>query len=134
MPIGFGILIGNIPFCAGMNIGVYEEGSVLSILYQGVAQGYYPPLIFLGIGAMTDFSCMLSNPRLILLGAAAQAGIFLTFLGALFLGFELKRGRRHRDHRRRRRPHRDLPVLAAGAASTWAPSPSPPTPTWRWCR
>jgi len=91
VPIGFGILIGNIPFRAGMNIGVYEEGSVLSILYQGVRKGYYPPLIFLGIGAMTDFSCLLSNPRLILLGAAAQAGIFLTFLGALGLGFDLPR-------------------------------------------
>jgi oxaloacetate decarboxylase beta subunit len=66
VPIGFGILIGNIPFSAGMNLGVYEEGSVLSILYQGVSQGYYPPLIFLGIGAMTDFSSMLSNPKLIL--------------------------------------------------------------------
>lgn len=90
VPIGFGILIGNIPFSPGMNLGVYEEGSVLSILYQGVSQGYYPPLIFLGIGAMTDFSSMLSNPRLILLGAAAQAGIFATFLGSLYLGFELK--------------------------------------------
>lgn len=87
VPIGFGILIGNIPYRPGMNIGVYEEGSVLSILYTGVSQGYYPPLIFLGIGAMTDFSAMLSAPRLILLGAAAQAGIFLTFLGAIVLGF-----------------------------------------------
>ena len=88
VPIGFGVLVGNIPFSTGMNIGVYEQGSVLSILYQGVSQGWYPPLIFLGIGAMTDFSCMLSNPRLILLGAAAQAGIFITFFGALALGFE----------------------------------------------
>jgi oxaloacetate decarboxylase beta subunit len=87
VPIGFGILIGNVPFARGLNIGIYEDGSVLSILYSGVTQGWYPPLIFLGIGAMTDFSAMLSNPRLILLGAAAQAGIFLTFIGALFLGF-----------------------------------------------
>lgn len=56
IPIGFGILIGNIPFKdAGLQIGIYEEGSVLNILYQGVKQGWYPPLIFLGIGAMTDF-------------------------------------------------------------------------------
>jgi oxaloacetate decarboxylase beta subunit len=89
VPIGFGILVGNIPFATGMNIGVYEEGSVLSILYQGVSRGWYPPLIFLGIGAMTDFSCMLSNPRLIMLGAAAQTGIFVTFFGALWLGFEV---------------------------------------------
>jgi oxaloacetate decarboxylase beta subunit len=87
VPIGFGILVGNIPFLAGLNIGVYEEGSVLNILYQGVSDGFYPPLIFLGIGAMTDFSTMLSQPRLILLGAAAQTGIFLTFLGAILLGF-----------------------------------------------
>lgn len=89
IPIGFGVLVGNIPFSPGMNLGVYETGSVLSILYKGVSQGFYPPLIFLGIGAMTDFSAMLSNPKLILLGAAAQAGIFITFLGSLFLGFSV---------------------------------------------
>ncbi len=87
VPIGFGMLIGNIPFAQGMNIGIYEENSVLSILYEGVTQGWYPPLIFLGIGAMTDFSAMLSSPRLILLGAAAQMGIFITFIGAIMLGF-----------------------------------------------
>ncbi|MBD3257259.1 glutaconyl-CoA decarboxylase subunit beta, partial [candidate division GN15 bacterium] len=87
VPIGFGMLLGNIPFAEGMRIGIYEEGSILSILYTGVTQGWYPSLIFLGIGAMTDFSCMLANPRLILLGAAAQAGIFLTFISAMFLGF-----------------------------------------------
>jgi Na+-transporting methylmalonyl-CoA/oxaloacetate decarboxylase beta subunit len=90
VPIGFGILVGNIPFARGMQLGVYETGSVLSYLYAGVRQGWYPPLIFLGIGAMTDFSSMLSSPRLILLGAAAQAGIFLTFAGSLALGFEEK--------------------------------------------
>jgi oxaloacetate decarboxylase beta subunit len=89
VPIGFGILLGNIPFREGLGIGLYEDGSVLSTLYQGVADGWYPPLIFLGIGAMTDFGSLLSNPRLVLLGAAAQAGIFLTFLGALVLGFDL---------------------------------------------
>ncbi len=87
VPIGFGILVGNIPLTPGMNIGIYEQGSVLNILYNGVKQGWYPSLIFLGIGAMTDFSSLLSNPRLILLGAAAQAGIFLTFLGSIALGF-----------------------------------------------
>lgn len=90
VPIGFGILIGNIPFKEGLNIGIYEPGSVMSILYQGVSQGFYPPLIFLGIGAMTDFSSLLSNPRLVLLGAAAQAGIFLTLFGALLLGFDMQ--------------------------------------------
>lgn len=89
VPIGFGILIGNIPFTedVGMQIGIYEDGSVMNYLYYGVVKGIYPPLIFLGIGAMTDFSAMLSNPKLMLLGAASQVGIFLTLLGALALGF-----------------------------------------------
>ncbi len=88
VPIGFGILLGNIPYARGLGIGIYEDGSVLSILYQGVTRGYYPPLIFLGIGAMTDFSCLLSNPRLVLLGAAAQVGIFGALWAALLLGFD----------------------------------------------
>ncbi len=89
IPIGTGILIGNIPFMldAGLQLGIYEEGSVMNYLYFGVTAGIYPPLIFLGIGAMTDFSSLISNPRLMLLGAAAQIGIFATFLGALVLGF-----------------------------------------------
>ncbi len=89
VPIGFGILVGNIPFLenAGLQLGIYENGSVLNYLYYGVVKGIYPPLIFLGIGAMTDFSAMLSNPKLILLGAAAQVGIFMTLIGALALGF-----------------------------------------------
>ena len=87
LPIGFGVVVGNIPFVEGMSLSVYDEGSVLSYIYLGVSHGVYPPLIFLGIGAMTDFSTMLSNPKLVLLGAAAQIGIFLTFIGALFLGF-----------------------------------------------
>jgi len=89
IPIGTGILIGNVPFLldAGLQVGIYEEGSVLNYLYFGVTAGIYPPLIFLGIGAMTDFSSLISNPKLILLGAAAQLGIFATFLGALALGF-----------------------------------------------
>jgi oxaloacetate decarboxylase beta subunit len=91
VPIGVGIIIGNIPFfqAEGFNLqlGIYQDGSVLNYLYFGVRQGIYPPLIFLGIGAMTDFSSLISNPRLMLLGAAAQIGIFLTFLGALTLGY-----------------------------------------------
>lgn len=87
VPIGFGILIGNIPPIVGMPTGVYDPGSVLHYLYLGVSKGVYPPLIFLGIGAMTDFSILLSNPKLILLGAAAQVGVFLTFIGSLLLGF-----------------------------------------------
>ena len=90
VPIGFGILIGNIPFKAdaGLEIGIYEEGSVLNILYQGVKTGWYPPLVFLGIGAMTDFSALISNPKLMLVGAAAQFGIFGAYMVALAIGFE----------------------------------------------
>ena len=90
IPIGFGMLIGNIPFNmeAGLKVGIYEEGSVLNILYQGVTSGWYPPLIFLGIGAMTDFSALISNPKLMLVGAAAQFGIFGAYMTALSIGFD----------------------------------------------
>lgn len=88
VPIGFGILIGNIPFKdAGLELGIYEQGSVLNILYQGVKTGWYPPLIFLGIGAMTDFSALISNPKLMLVGASAQFGVFGAYMIALALGF-----------------------------------------------
>jgi len=87
VPIGFGILIGNVPFYPGLQIGIYEEGSVLNYLYFGVMKGIYPPLIFLGIGAMTDFSALISNPKLMLIGAAAQVGIFGAYMAALALGF-----------------------------------------------
>ena len=87
IPIGFGILVGNVAFAPGFKIGVYESGSVLNYLYFGVSQGVYPPLIFLGIGAMTDFSSLISNPKLILIGAAAQFGIFGAYCIALALGF-----------------------------------------------
>lgn len=88
IPIGFGMLLGNIPFQEGLKIGIYEEGSVLNILYQGVQKGWYPPLIFLGIGAMTDFSALISNPKLMLIGASAQIGIFAAYMASLALGFE----------------------------------------------
>jgi carboxybiotin decarboxylase len=87
VPIGFGILVGNIAFSPGYQIGIYETGSVMNYLYFGVLQGIYPPLIFLGIGAMTDFSALISNPKLILIGAAAQLGIFGAYAIALLLGF-----------------------------------------------
>lgn len=87
LPIGFGILVGNIPFVPGLQIGVYEDGSVLNYLYFGVLKGVYPPLIFLGIGAMTDFSALISNPKLMLIGAAAQLGIFGAYIASLALGF-----------------------------------------------
>ena len=89
VPIGLGIVLGNIPFrAAGLEIGLYEDNSVLNIFYQGVRQGWYPPLVFLGIGAMTDFSSLIANPKLILIGAAAQFGIFGAYIAALAMGFE----------------------------------------------
>lgn len=87
VPIGFGVIIGNMPSIPAMEVGIYDQGSVMNYLYFGVIKGIFPPLIFLGLGALTDFSAMLSNPKLILLGAAAQVGIFITMLGALALGF-----------------------------------------------
>lgn len=87
VPIGFGILVGNVPFFKGFGLGIYESNSVLHYLYFGVTTGLYPSIVFLGLGAMTDFSSLLARPSLMLLGAAAQMGIFFTLLGALGLGF-----------------------------------------------
>jgi oxaloacetate decarboxylase beta subunit len=87
LPIGFGILVGNVPFFKGFGIGIYEPNSVLHYLYFGVTTGLYPAIVFLGLGAMTDFSSLLARPKLMLLGAAAQMGIFMTLLSALFVGF-----------------------------------------------
>ena len=78
--------MGNIPYMAGLPIGVYDtiangnsQNSVFSLLYWGVRVGIFPPLIFLGIGTLTDFSALISSPKSLLLGAAAQIGIFATF-------------------------------------------------------
>lgn len=87
VPIGFGILVGNIPFLPGMQIGIYEEGSALNFLHFGLIKGIYPPLIFLGLGAMIDFSALISNPKMMLIGAAAQFGIFAAYSIALLFGF-----------------------------------------------
>jgi len=89
VPIGFGMIVGNIPGLAAQGLGVENEGSVLNYLYFGVKKGIYPSLIFMGVGALTDFSALIANPRLILLGAAAQFGIFATFMGSLLLGFNI---------------------------------------------
>lgn len=90
LPIGFGIIVGNIPFFKGFGLGIYEPNSVLHYLYFGVTSGLYPAIVFLGLGAMTDFSSLLVRPKLMLLGAAAQMGIFVTLLSALALGFDPK--------------------------------------------
>ncbi len=86
LPIGFGVIIGNIPFFKGFGLGIYENNSVLHYLYFGVTTGLYPSIVFLGLGAMTDFSSMLARPKLMLLGAAAQMGIYFTLLSAMAIG------------------------------------------------
>ncbi len=98
LPIAFGMLLANLPFAGiyhpelfdlekGLNFGeILHEGGLLDILYLGVKLGIYPPLIFLGIGCMTDFGPLISNPKSFLLGAAAQLGIFIAFVGALAFG------------------------------------------------
>jgi len=87
LPIGFGMIVGNIPFFKGFGLGIYENNSVLHYLYFGVTTGLYPSIVFLGLGAMTDFSSLLVRPKLMLLGAAAQMGIYFTLLSGLALGF-----------------------------------------------
>ncbi len=99
LPISFGMLLTNLPltamytpelFADPTNIdydAILHQGGLLDILYMGVKLQIFPPLIFLGIGTMTDFGPLIANPKSFLLGAAAQAGIFLTFIGAALLGF-----------------------------------------------
>ena len=101
LPIAFGMLLTNLPGAglyhseffindtgAPINIQqIVEKGGLIDFLYLGVKLGIYPPLIFLGVGAMTDFTPLISNPKSLLLGAAAQFGVFAAFIGALLLGF-----------------------------------------------
>ena len=94
LPIAFGMLLANLP---GADLGIHystmeefaqlQNASLLDYLYLGVKLGIYPPLIFLGVGAMTDFGPLIANPKSLLLGAAAQFGIFVAFILALLLGF-----------------------------------------------
>ena len=97
LPIAFGMFLANLPMSglyhpelfAGVTVdygAVLQKGGLLDMLYLGVKLGIYPPLIFLGIGCMTDFGPLIANPKSFLLGAAAQLGIFLTFIGAMALG------------------------------------------------
>lgn len=88
LPISFGMLLANLPLAGMMDAPVGDApGGLLYYLYRGVKLGIYPPLIFLGVGAMTDFGPLIANPKSLLLGAAAQLGIFVTFIGAYLLGF-----------------------------------------------
>jgi oxaloacetate decarboxylase beta subunit len=91
VPIAFGMLLVNLPLGGIMTAPIGKENAGLVwYLYQGVKLGVYPPLIFMGVGAMTDFGPLIANPKSLLLGAAAQIGIFVTFIGASYLGFDLK--------------------------------------------
>lgn len=89
IPIAFGMLLANLPFAYLMAAPSADSpiGGLLYYLYQGDRLGIFPPLIFLGVGAMTDFGPLIANPKALLLGAAAQFGIFFTFIGAILLGF-----------------------------------------------
>ena len=86
VPLGFGMLIGNIPV-GGLGIGIYEPGTIFNAIYLGVERGILPPILFLGVGAMTDFSPMLANPKAVLLGIAAPIGILVSVLVAVLFGF-----------------------------------------------
>ncbi len=94
LPIAFGMLLVNLPLSDIMTAEVHnadgttEVGGLVYYLYQGVKLGIYPPLIFMGVGAMTDFGPLIANPKSLLLGAAAQLGIFMAFILALLLGFD----------------------------------------------
>ncbi len=101
LPISFGLLLANLPLTGLMHVELFvkgqidiieimQKGGLLDFLYLGVKLGIYPPLIFIGVGAMTDFGPLIANPKSLLLGAAAQFGIYFTFIGALFLGFTLQ--------------------------------------------
>ena len=97
LPIAFGMLLTNLPLAGMMDEPLkaaggqlLQPGGLIYYLYQGVKLGIYPPLIFLGVGAMTDFGPLIANPKSILLGAAAQLGIFCALIGAVLLGFDIK--------------------------------------------
>ena len=141
--IAFGALLTNLPgsslytpelwdrFLTG-EIGfgtIMHDGGLLDVLYIGVKAGVYPSLIFMGIGAMTDFGPLLSNPKSLLLGAAAQLGVFVAYIGAVILGFTGNQAS-------------SIGIIGGADGPTaifsppgwllscWAPSPSRPTPTW----
>lgn len=88
VPIAFGMLLVNLPLTGLMEAGSKgEAGGLFYYFYQGNSLGIFPPLIFMGVGALTDFGPLIANPKSLLLGAAAQVGIFITFIGAILLGF-----------------------------------------------
>jgi hypothetical protein len=126
LPIGFGIILGNIPFFKGFGIGIYEANSVLHYLYFGVTSGLYPSIVFLGLGAMTDFSFLLANPKLMPPRWASSAPISVPWPWV--------------SARTRPRPWPSSAAPTGPPRSSSPPSwrrtssarwPSPPTLTWR---
>ena len=84
-PIAFGCLLANVP-----KTGFEDQPGVMQVILYGIHHEIFPPLIFLGVGAMTDFGPLIANPKTLLLGAAAQAGVFISLLGAMMLGFTVQ--------------------------------------------
>ena len=87
LPMGFGCLLANIPMSM---MASTDTGGLLNFFYQGIEHEVLPPLIFMGVGALTDFGPLLANPSTFLLGAAAQVGVYTTLIGAVFLGFNMQ--------------------------------------------
>ena len=98
LPISFGMLLANLPGANMMHLDwflqkeidwgyILNHGGLIDYLYMGVKLGIYPSLIFMGVGAMTDFTALISNPKSLLMGAGAQLGVFVAFFGALMIGF-----------------------------------------------
>ena len=147
LPIGFGMLMANLPLDNIIHMEIFindtqhinwellgTSGGLADYLYLGVKLGIYPPLIFLGIGTMTDFEPLIARPSSLLMGAAAQLGIFVAYVGRPAAGLH---------PRRRRPPSASSAARTAPPPSTpppawprrcWAPSRWRPTATWRWCR
>ena len=147
LPIGFGMLMTNLPLDGIFHMDIFinetqhinwellgTSGGMADYIYLGVKLGIYPPLIFLGIGTMTDFEPLIARPSSLLLGAAAQLGIFFTFVGAKILGFTNKEAA-------------SIGIIGAAVPmarplsssppawprTCWVPSRLPRTATWRWC-
>ncbi len=135
LPIGFGAILSNIPIA-----GIGGPDGLLGMVYAaGIETGIFPLLIFMGVGALTDFSALIARPSTLLLGAAAQFGIFATLIGAIALnllpGFDFTLADASRS------PSSAAPTVPR--PSSWPPSSRPsclgrlrsrPIPTWRWCR
>ena len=132
LPIGFGCIVGNLPSISSMAIGVYDKGSVLYYIYFGVSQGVFPPLIFLGIGAMTDFSIMLSSPSAGAAGGRGADGHFPHLDRRALPRVHSGRVRGHRHYRWSRRANGDLSRGQASSLTCSGPLPLPRTPTWPW--